>query len=266
MNAEQRKLAHALLETGVSKLGYQKATTIMELEKILHELEKGTPGKPLRDFQRYYFTVFGEPGSAARWGWSVEGHHLSLNFVVDAGKLASITPAFYGANPATVRSDVGVGPPKGTRVLRQEEELGFKLLHALSAEQRGQAVIAEKAPNDLRGAGEPQAPNTPAEGLPASAMTDEQVAVLRDLLAAYTDNMLPEEGAARLEAINASGIEKLHFAWAGADQPGVGHYYRVQGPTFLIEFCNTQPDSAGNPANHIHAVWRQMAGDFGIER
>ncbi|HUY35773.1 MAG TPA: DUF3500 domain-containing protein [Pirellulales bacterium] len=266
MNADQRKLAHALLATGVSKLGYQKATTIMELEKILRALEKGMPGKPIRDPQRYYFTVFGEPGSAGRWGWSVEGHHLSLNFVVDAGKLASITPAFYGANPAEVQSDVGVGPPKGTRVLRHEEELGFKLLHALSAEQRARAVIAEKAPNDLRAAGEPQAPDTPPEGLPVSAMTEEQVTILRTLLAAYTDNMLADEGAARQAEIRAAGIEKLHFAWAGADHPGVGHYYRVQGPTFLIEFCNTQPDGAGNPANHIHTVWRRMAGDFGIER
>ena len=266
MNADQRKLAHALLESGVSKLGYQKATTIMELEKILRELEKGMPGKPLRDPERYYFTVFGEPGSAGRWGWSVEGHHLSLNFVVDAGKLASITPAFYGANPAEVQSAGGVGPPKGTRVLRHEEELGFKLLAALTTEQRDKAVIAEKAPNDLRGAGEPQAPNTPPEGLPASEMTKEQVAILRSLITAYTDNMLADEGAARQAEIREAGIEKLHFAWAGADKPGVGHYYRLQGPTFLIEFCNTQPDSAGNPANHIHAVWRQMAGDFGIER
>ena len=67
MNADQRRLAHALLETGVSKLGFQKATTIMELEKILRELEKGMPGKPLRDPERYYVTVFGEPGSAGRW-------------------------------------------------------------------------------------------------------------------------------------------------------------------------------------------------------
>jgi hypothetical protein len=266
MNADQRKLAHALLESGVSKLGYRKATTIMELEKILHELEKGSPGKPLRDHERYYFTVFGAPGSAGRWGWSVEGHHLSLNFVVDAGKLASITPAFYGANPAEVKGNVNVGPPTGTRVLRLEEELAFKLLGTLSAEQRGRAVIAQKAPNDLRGAGEPQAPDTPAEGLAASAMTSEQVAILRDLLVAYTDNMLAEEGAARQAEIREAGFEKVHFAWSGADKPGVGHYYRIQGPTFLIEFCNTQPDSAGNPANHIHSVWRQMAGDFGNQR
>jgi hypothetical protein len=102
--------------------------------------------------------------------------------------------------------------------------------------------------------------------MPASAMNESQVSVLRALLRAYTDNMLPEEGAARQAEISEAGIEKIYFAWSGADKPGIGHYYRVQGPTFLIEFCNTQPDSAGNPANHIHSVWRQMAGDFGIDR
>lgn len=266
MNADQRKLAHALLASGLSHLGYDKAVTIMELEAILRELEKERQAGPIRDPQRYYFTVFGEPSAEGQWGWSIEGHHLSLNFVVRDGKVAASTPAFFGANPGEVKTDVGVGPKKGTRVLSKEEDLGFELLNSLSEEQRKVALIAEKAPGDLRAAGEPQPPDTSPEGLAAEAMTDAQKETLSRLVAAYAANMPAEVAQARLAQVRQAGIEKVHFAWAGADQPGIGHYYRIQGPTFVVEFVNTQPDSAGNPANHIHSVWRQLDGDFGVAR
>jgi hypothetical protein len=264
MDAQQRKLAHALLASAVSQLGYDKAKTIMSLEAILHELEKEKKGAPLRDPERYYFTVFGQPSESDRWGLSVEGHHLSLNFVVDGGKLASVTPAFYGANPADVRSDVGVGPERGTRVLHAEEDRAFELLKSLSAEQRAKAIIADKSPADIRGAAQAQPPDSAPEGLAAGELTDEQQKILWSLLEAYTDNMTPEAGQKRLAEVRDAGIKNVYFAWAGPDKPGIGHYYRVQGKTFVIEFCNNQPDGAGNPANHIHAVWRQMEGDFGL--
>lgn len=266
MNEETRKRAHALLATGVSELGYQKAVTIMSLEAILRELEKKRDGGPIRDPERYYFTIFGEPQPEGRWGWSVEGHHLSLNFVVDGGKTASVTPAFFGANPAEVKTDIGVGPKKGTRVLRDEEELAFKLLHMLDQEQRAKALIADKAPAEIRAAGEPNPPNSPPEGLRAKEMNAEQVELLWSLLSAYADKMPKDVGQARIAEVRDAGIENAYFAWAGADKPGVGHYYRVQGPTFVIEFVNTQPDASGNIANHIHSVWRQMTGDFGLPR
>ncbi|HXT57518.1 MAG TPA: DUF3500 domain-containing protein [Pirellulales bacterium] len=266
MDPKLRKRAHALLASGVSALGYEKAVTIMSLEEILRELEKERKGAPLRDPERYYFTVFGKPSATGRWGWSVEGHHLSLNFVVDGGQVTSATPAFYGANPAEVKTELSVGPKKGTRVLRDEEELAFKLLRSLSDEQRQTAILADKAPADIRAAGQPHAPNTPPEGLAAAKLQPDQVETLRALLRAYTDKMPAEIGEARLAEVRDAGIEKVFFAWAGADKPGVGHSYRVQGPTFVIEFNNTQPDASGNLANHIHAVWRQMAGDFGLAR
>lgn len=266
MSEASRKQAHALLATGVSELGYKKAVTIMSLEAILRELEKKRDGGPIRDPERYYFTVFGKPAPEGRWGWSVEGHHLSLNFVVDNGKPSAITPAFFGANPAEVKTNVGVGPKKGTRVLRDEEELAFELLHSLNKLQRGKAVIAEKAPAEIRAAGEPHAPGTPPEGLPAKELEKGQVEILWSLLNAYTEKMPTEVGEARTAEVREAGIENVFFAWAGADKPGIGHYYRVQGPTFIIEFVNTQPDPLGNIANHIHCVWRRMAGDFGLSR
>jgi hypothetical protein len=264
MNAGQRKAAHALLRSALSEVGYGKATQIMELEVILRELEKTKAGGNIRDPERYYFTVFGEPANDGRWGLSVEGHHLSLNFVVDKGKVISSTPAMYGANPATVKSEVPGGAKKGTRVLAGEEQLAFDLLKSLSEEQRKAAVIAETAPAEMRAAGEAQPPVTAPEGIAASKLNEEQIATLKKLIGAYAHNMPDEVARARFEAIEKGGFNKVHFAWAGADKPGVGHYYRVQGPTFLIEFVNTQPDAAGNIANHIHCEWRDTAGDFAI--
>jgi uncharacterized protein YdbL (DUF1318 family) len=262
MNEAQRKTAHTLLRAALSQAGYEKSTTIMELERILHALQRART--PIRDAERYYFTVFGKPG-AGRWGLSVEGHHLSLNFVVEGEKVVSSTPAFFGANPATVMGDYEVGPKKGTRVLAAEEELGFMLVNSLTDAQRKVAVIADKAPADIRAGGDPQPPQDPPVGLPASELNEQQVKTLRRLIDEYAAAMPTQVAQARLDAIEKAGFEKVHFAWAGATRAGVGHYYRVQGPTFLIEFVNVQPDGAGNPANHIHCCWRDMRGDFAVE-
>jgi hypothetical protein len=266
LSAEQRKAAHALLAAALSQAGYEKATTIMELEAILHELEKSKSGGNIRDTERYYFTVFGTPGEQGKWGLSVEGHHLSLNFVVADGRVVSSTPAFFGANPAEVRSSVGVGPKVGTRVLKAEEQLAFDLMNSFDDEQRKTALIAEKAPADIRGPTGTQAPDGAPEGLKVANMKPAQKQILRSLIEAYCANMPKEVADRRIEAAREAGVDAIHFAWAGATKPGVGHYYRVQGPSFLIEFVNVQPDAAGNPANHIHSVWRDMTGDFALPR
>jgi len=264
MDQKQRKAAHKLLSAALSKVGYEKSKTIMQLEQVLHILE-GEGGRNIRDPERYYFTVFGEPKETGRWGLSVEGHHLSLNFVVEDGEMISSTPTFFGANPATMMSEVeGSGVPKGTRVLKDEEQLAFDLLESLDEGQRKKAVIAEEAPREIRAAGEAQPPVSEPEGIAAADLKKPQMAILRKLINAYAKNVPADEASERLAAIKQAGADKIHFAWAGPDKPGIGHYYRVQGPTFLIEFVNTQPDAAGNPANHIHCVWRDLSGDFAL--
>jgi hypothetical protein len=265
MNDAQRKAAHALLSSALSQLGYEKATTIMSLESILHALEEGKRVN-IRDPDRYYFTLFGEPKLDAKWGLSIEGHHLSLNFVVQDGKIVSSTPTFFGANPAEVKSSAGVGPKPGTRVLKLEETLAFELLNSLDEQQKKAAVISTEAPKDIRAPGEAQAPTAAPEGLAADKLNESQRKTLRSLIEAYAANMPKEVADERLTAIKDAGVDKIRFAWYGASQPGVGHYYRVEGPSFVIELVNVQPDAAGNKANHIHSVWRDMAGDFGIPR
>jgi hypothetical protein len=264
MNAPQREAAFGLLQTALSQAGYDKARKIMALEGILRELEKEKRGGAIRDPERYYVTVFGEPRADSRWGLSVEGHHLSLNFVVQQGRVTASTPTFFGSNPNVVRQELPGVPPPGTRVLEQEEQRAFALIQSLDTEQRRTAIIAEKAPADIRAAGEAQSPAYVAEGLAYPRLTAAQQQQLRELIAVYANNLPEDVGSQRLQEIDQAGWDRVFFAWAGADRPGVGHYYRIQGPTFVIEFVNTQPDAAGNPASHIHSVWRDPRGDFAV--
>jgi len=264
MNMGQRELARKLLKTGLSQIGYDKATKIMEVENLLKELEKNKTNTPLRDPYRYYFTLFGKPDAKERWGLSIEGHHMSFNFVIENSKVISSTPHMFGANPATMKGEELIGFKPGMRLLAGEESLAFDLLKSLTPEQRTVAIIAEKALEEVRSAGQPQPPTDAPVGLSAQKLATEQRAILQSLLAVYAGNLADDVAREKLAEIEKSGLPNVWFAWAGADRPGVGHYYRIQGPTFLIEFVNTQPDAAGNPANHIHCTWRDVRGDFAI--
>jgi hypothetical protein len=251
MNESQRAAAMNLLRAGFSEKGYSKAETIRALEDILAEIEKN-PTR--RDKELYYFTIFGEPGPKSSWGWRYEGHHLSHNWTVVNGNALATTPQFFGANPAEVRT----GPKQGLRALAAEEDLGFELLRALDEKQRQTAIIDAKAPNDILTTNTKEAAIQEDRGLAYAQMTDAQKAILVKLIeenAAAQPQAIARE---RLAKVRAAGLDKVKFAWMGGVEKGQGHYYRVQGPTFLIEFDNTQ-----NDANHIHLVWRDFRGDWG---
>lgn len=263
MNAAQRTAALRLVRSALSEAGYDKASKVMMLENVLREME-GEGRTWERDPNKYYLTVFGEPSDSGAWGLSFEGHHISLNFVCRDGRVVDSTPQFFASNPAIIMNDVQGPLGKGTRVLRLEEELAFKLVNSLSEQQRDKAVIAEEAPSEIRFAGEPQPTVGQPEGIPQSELDKEQQAVLRELVEVYVGAVADEVAQDRRDLIEQQGWENVHFAWAGATKPGVGHYYRVRGDGFLIEFVNTQADAAGNPANHIHSVWRDVSGDFDL--
>lgn len=265
MSSRSREACMQLLQAGLSDSGFEEALRIMSLENNLREGEKGIIGGAIRDPQRYYLTIFGTPATTGKWGWSFEGHHLSLNFVVGDGCVRAATPCFWGANPATVRVYVPDGPAVGTRSLAEEEQLAFDLLTALDAAQRLRAVIATAAPADYRAAGEPRPPQDPPAGIPAQALDENQKSLLQRVVLAYAENWEADVRDEQLHAISASGWDRVHFAWLGASEPGKGHAFRIQGPTFVLEFVNVQTDPAGNPANHVHSVWRNPAGDFGME-
>jgi hypothetical protein len=252
MTPAQRQAAQKLLASALSAKGVKQSGQIMnDLELVL----RGDGPNPAtnRDPELYYYTVFGTPGDKA-WGWRVEGHHLSQNFTVANGVFASWTPDFYGANPAEVLE----GSRKGLRVLASEEDKAFALLRALDAEQKRTAVLEDKVPNDMITTNARRVNPLAPEGLPASRMTQAQQKLLRSLVDEYTSRMVDDIAAERMRRIDSAGFDKVAFAWIGADALHEPHYYRIQGPTFLIEFDNVQTS-----ANHIHSVWRDFNGDFG---
>ena len=256
MNDAQRKAAMGLLKAGTSDKGYTQATTIMSLEAILRELEKGRGA--VRDPQWYFVTVFGEPSKTGKWGWRIEGHHLSINFLIDKGEVVSTTPYFFGANPALIMT----GPNKGDRTLEAVEELAFKLFNSLDENQRKVAHRPEHFPEISQ---TPRAQVGDPVGLPAEKMTDAQRGILTELLEAYATRMPPALAREEMKRVRDAGLGKVHFAFTGEAEQGKAHTYRVQGPTFVVEFLNVQSDAQGNPANHIHSAWRRLPADFGLE-
>lgn len=250
MTLEQRRTAHALMQRSLSARGYLKAVGVTQLERLLYALSNESA---FRDPERYFVTVFGTPATAAPWGWRLEGHHLSLNFTLDGGEMAA-TPAFLGANPHEVRS----GHLMGWRLLGVEEDLGRQLVRSLSPEQLRRALIAAEAPRDIITGNAREAVLERFEGIAASELTDAQRELLMELVAQYVGNAAPPAPRSQLDRLGASGWDKLYFAWAGSLDPGRGHYYRVHGPSILIEYDNTQDD-----ANHAHTVWRDLERDFG---
>jgi len=263
MTKEQQQASLKLLRSALSQVGYDKATKIMSLESLLRELEASKSGGNIRDPERYFFTLFGKPGEG-RWGLSVEGHHLSLNFVIEGDRVVSSTPQVFSTNPAIVKTENKSGIPVGLRILDEEETLAFELVNALNADQKKTAIFEQKALKEVRNAGVPQPPTDPAVGIAMSKLDAPQKKLLRRLIEVYCSAMPSRVAAERLDDIEKAGWDTVKFGWAGATEPGIGHYYRVQGPTFLVEFVNTQPDAAGNVANHIHAMWRDMRGDFAL--
>jgi Protein of unknown function (DUF3500) len=264
LEGEALKAAHALVASGLSKSGYEQTLSIMSLEEVLYLLETEPKDRAERRERRhpgkYYLSIFGNPSDTNPWGWRLEGHHISLNYTLDKGEVTGTTPEFFGTNPALIEA----GPGRSIRVLGPEEDIARQILKLCTPEQAKVVHIDTKAPDDLRIGPNAQAPsaqaeNTPAVGLPVAKMSDDQKKLLGELLAEYLANMPADVAARRKLALTNAGIDNIHFAWWGETERNQRHYYRVQGPTFLIEYNNTQ-----SSANHVHSYWRDLNGDFGI--
>jgi hypothetical protein len=253
MGPGPRQLAHALLSAGLSQQGVIKADTIMSLDQVLKEIEVN--GVNERDPEKYYFSVFGEPSETGTWGYRVEGHHLSLNFTIVNGRVAS-SPSFFGANPAEVRGT----SRNGLRTLKREEDLGRDLVKSLTDAQRAITIVDKTAYKDIiTMASRKAAIEGKPSGLPFAKLTAKQREMLDALVAEYATDFPPQLADARIEQYHKSQ-SGLYFAWAGGIEKGEPHYYRIQTPAFLIEYDDTQ-----NNANHIHSVWRDFNGDFGVD-
>jgi hypothetical protein len=251
MTLEQREAAHSLLASVLSPEGYRKATGVLQLEAILGGIE-GRPDR--RDPENYWVNVFGTPSADGPWAWRFEGHHISLNFTAAGDELPSVTPRFIGSNPHVVRE----GPFAGYSMLAGEERVARELMASLSASQRDRAVILAEAPRDIVTGNARRVELDRFEGIPASALDEDQRVILRGLVRLYVDNAAQAVAEHEMRRIDDAGFDRIHFAWAGGTETGEGHYYRIHGPTLFIEYDNVQ-----GGANHVHSVVRDPENDFG---
>jgi hypothetical protein len=270
----QRRLAHELIAASTSLPGYAKVVSVMAMEHVLRVLQPGLAD--LFNPERYSFKVFGSPDEEV-WGWQVAGHHVSLNFTVVGGRWVSPTPCMLGAEPASY----GLLAP-----LADDEELAFRFLNSLDAAQRQAAIIHHRPPPDLAARmvpkiGEVERPDSVffpepdyviseeerdvlsyvrsgPKGIPGSALNRIQLDDLAGLVGSFARRLPDEVAGAQLHDLERAGLDNLWFAWAGGTLPRERHYFRVQGPTLLIEHDNTQANG-----NHIHSAWRNPADDFG---
>jgi hypothetical protein len=297
MDPGQQRLVFALLAAGLSRVGYATAATILGLERVLDRHEGFRRADPGRSPLLYYVSVFGRPDPRAPWGFRFEGHHVSLNYTIAEGRLVSPTPTFFGANPAETslggaaslrplggiedtarellhaldedrRRIAVISPAAPTdvvtsnrpRVVEGALPLTIPEMHGQTpsdedlrriAAQRRALGLTEDRLDALRYTRAPK-------GLAASAMSAGEREILIALVRQYVGRMPDDVAEAELRALEARGVDELTFAWAGGAERGEPHYYRLQGPRFLVEYDNTQ-----DGANHAHSVWRDPEGDFG---
>jgi hypothetical protein len=242
-----------LLKSSLSEQGFKKATSIIQLENVLREIEGRGSSDTYRDPLNYSITIFGTPSKTAPWGWRLEGHHISLNFSSINASLESSTPSFFGSNPAIVPS----GAEKGKQILKAETDLGFALVNSFNSDQLRTARFSETAPSEIFTANNRKATVLEPKGIGYGQMNAAQKKEFIQLLNVYVKNYSMGFSSRLMAKIEKAGIENLSFAWAGSLKPGAGHYYRIQGPMLLIEYDNTQTN-----ANHVHSVVRDLTNDF----
>lgn len=248
MRADQANSARALFASVLNQRGLELLDGVRLLEGVLRE-QQGS----FRDPSRYYVSVFGTPGRSP-WGWRFEGHHLSLNVALPAPGQVAVTPFFTGAHPATVRD----GPHRGFRLLGPSEDLARQIMAGLNDRQREAAIIANRSFGEIVASPQREQDLGSPRGLLLGEMSGAQRTLVEALMDRFLGTLAPDLLAQQKQRVLEQGLATFRFAWAGSLTPGEAHYFRVHGPVTLIEHDNTQ-----NGANHVHAVWRDLAADFG---
>ena len=256
LNTAQQKQVFTLLRSSLSNATVEKITAVMQLELLLKELEQRSRDDHYRDPGKYFLTIFGTPSDSGTWGWRFEGHHISFNFSAHKNLLLSGTPSFLGSNPAIVLA----GPQKNKEILKKETTAGFELLHNLSETELKKAIINTTAPSEIITGTARKAMIEQAAGVRYTELSTKAQLLFLQLLEVYLERYKKDLSDKMLQDIKNAGMENLRFAWAGHQQRGIGKpcYYRIHGPTIIIEYDNTQ-----NNANHIHTVIRDLKNDFG---
>ena len=260
MNEEQKNAAINLINATLSESAKKTTLAIMQLEIILKQIEKLAPENNRRHPGKYYFSVFGTPDPQKLWGWRIEGHHVSLNFSSENGKIISGTPLFLGSNPAIIPEGY---PEAGKQLIKQEETLGIDLLRSFSEEQLKKVIVSDKSPTEIFSSNTAHFLKSDSlkMGISFTEMNKIQQQKLVKLISLYVERYPFGFANEFMEKIEKAGLNKLTFVWMGAKDAKIGnggHYYRIQNPVLFLEYDNTQ-----NNANHVHTVIRDLTNDFG---
>ena len=254
MTKELKSLVFTLLETGLSSDAFNQTLQIINHELILKELEIRENIKTfVRDPERYYFTIFGNPKSKDPWGWRFEGHHVSIHFSIWSDKIISVTPLFLGVNPAEVKD----GDSKGLRILKKREDLAFELVNSMNKDQHHIATIYENTPKDIITYNSSRVTVPVVEGISWDELKIGQQKLLKLLIAEYVKQVDPNLVKSKLEYLESNTLKSVKFGWAGGINLGEAYYYRIHGQSLFIELDNYQ-----SGANHVHSVWRDVENDF----
>jgi Protein of unknown function (DUF3500) len=249
----QRRLALALLRASSSQVGYRKSLDIMALQGVLQRMETGF-SDPF-DADLYYVSVFGTPGARA-WGWRLEGHHLSRHFTI-VGNTVVAEPFFLGAWPTRAGSAYR-SVAKGHRTMAREEDAGREIVLSLDRGLRRRVVFSSESLTDHLTQNAVRVRPLERVGMSTGDLPSAAQRRVGEIIRTYLVNHPPAMARKMLQRVERAGIARTRFGWAGSTRPGVPHYYRLQGPTFVLEFDNSR-----NSGTHIHSVWRDFERDFG---
>jgi hypothetical protein len=266
LTQRQRNAALALVASALSRDGYQKVTEIMTGDEVLKNSgggqTGGRQGAPGGRGQRgggvqfgldeYYIALLGTPSTTSAWMLQFGGHHLAIN-VTMAGTGSVLTPSLPAAQPARYTMN-----GQTIRPLGKENDKGFALINALDAAQQKQAILNYQVRDLVLGPGEDGKVIQP-EGIIASALNANQQSMLLDLAHEWVGILNDEAANAKMAELKAN-LPRTYFAWSGATKNGGLAYFRIQGPTVIIEYAPQQGD-----LDHIHTIYRDPTNDYGAK-
>jgi hypothetical protein len=254
LTAAQKSAVMNLLTVALSRDGFRKVTEIMKGDEVLRTGQRGggRAGGPAFGEDEYYLSFVGTPSATSPWLLQFGGHHLAINLTL-AGSQASMTPSLPAAQPAkyTIES-------REVRPLGQENDKAFALINALDASQRSQAILASRVADLVLGPGQDGRQIQP-EGIRASALSAAQQTMLVELAREWAGIVTDAFAEPRLAEIRAN-LPQTWFAWSGPTTNGSAAYFRIQGPTLVIEYA-----PQGGSVDHIHTIYRDPTNDYGAK-
>jgi hypothetical protein len=253
LTAVQRAAAMNLLATAYSVDGYRKVTEIMRADEVLRTGARGggRGGGPTFGEDEYYLAFLGTPSAKTPWLLQFGGHHLAINLTM-AGSQSSMAPSLPAAQPATYTME-----GREIRPLGRESDKGFALVNALDAAQLKQAILPFQVSDLVLGATQDGKTIQP-EGLRAAAMTPAQQTMLLDLVREWVGIATDGFAEPRMAEIRAN-LPQTYFGWSGPTTKGSVAYFRIQGPTLVIEYAPQKT------VDHIHTIYRDPTNDYGAK-